>query len=174
MLIKALNEAKKLIPYAEELVTIDIPLRTISQVAHHTVQRVEEVLSELKNVENNPLADEDTKKSARDILKQYAQYLEQCAQDKAKKALKKKVSFPLRKKVIFRDNSTCQYCGKELNKKGIHIDHVIPYSLGGRTELDNLVVACAECNLKKSGHTLEEVNMKIINESHRTKNNSPI
>ena len=64
-----------------------------------------------------------------------------------------------------RDNRICQYCGKKLDKKGIHIDHVIPYSLGGRTELDNLVVACAECNLKKSGRTLAQVNMKIMKQN---------
>jgi 5-methylcytosine-specific restriction endonuclease McrA len=36
-------------------------------------------------------------------------------------------------------------------------DHVIPWNLGGRTSLDNLVTACATCNYGKDGYTLEEL-----------------
>ncbi len=31
-------------------------------------------------------------------------------------------------------------------------DHVIPVSLGGTNDLDNLVLACALCNIRKSNH----------------------
>lgn len=156
-----MDEARELLPYAKELQNIDVVALSYGWeenmcVEHHAVCQIEEVLSELKNVENNPLADEDIKQSARNILKQYAQY-------QTKKGLQRRPPSTIRKRVILRDNSTCRYCDKELKKKEIHIDHVIPYSLGGRTEVNNLVVACTKCNLKKSGHTLEEINMKIIN-----------
>lgn len=36
-------------------------------------------------------------------------------------------------------------------------DHVIPWNLGGRTSLDNLVSSCATCNYGKDGYTLEEI-----------------
>ncbi len=157
---KALDEAKELVPHADELLNIELTLLPGWEkefcVKHHTVWQVEEVLSELNNIENNPLADEDTKQSVRDVLEEYAQY-------KTKKVLQRNTPSTIRRKVILRDNSTCRYCGKELKKEEIHIDHVIPYSLGGRTEIDNLVVACTKCNLKKSGRTLKEIDMKIIN-----------
>lgn len=36
-------------------------------------------------------------------------------------------------------------------------DHVIPWNQGGRTDLDNLVSACATCNYGKDGNTLEQI-----------------
>jgi len=155
-----LDETKTLLPYAKELRNIDISLGLDLEesfcVKHNTICQVEKVLSELKNVEHNPLADKGLRQLTRNILKQYTQY-------QAKKVLQRNTPSTIRRKVILRDNSTCRYCGKKLEKKEIHIDHVIPYSLGGRTEADNLVVACIKCNLKKSGLTLKEANINIIN-----------
>lgn len=50
-----------------------------------------------------------------------------------------------------RDNFTCQYCNKS-QKDGakLHVDHVIPYSKGGKTIMENLKTACIDCNLGKS------------------------
>ena len=36
-----------------------------------------------------------------------------------------------------------------LRHRAMHLDHIIPFSKGGRTELDNLVVACESCNENK-------------------------
>ena len=55
-----------------------------------------------------------------------------------------------RGKILVRDNYTCQYCHKKLNQSQLHIDHIIPRSLGGSDHEKNLVVACVSCNLKKS------------------------
>jgi 5-methylcytosine-specific restriction endonuclease McrA len=43
----------------------------------------------------------------------------------------------------------CYYCGASL-KKEYHVDHVRPLTRGGRNSIDNLVLACAHCNLTKS------------------------
>lgn len=32
----------------------------------------------------------------------------------------------------------------------IHIDHIIPFSRGGKNHISNYQLLCAECNLKKS------------------------
>jgi hypothetical protein len=39
-------------------------------------------------------------------------------------------------------------------------DHVIPWNLGGRTNLTNLVSACATCNYGKDGFTIEQLGIE--------------
>ena len=58
----------------------------------------------------------------------------------------------LRQEVIDRDGHVCQYCGASVYGKNLHIDHVYPYSMGGKTIIDNLVVSCSECNRAKSNY----------------------
>lgn len=55
--------------------------------------------------------------------------------------------------VLNRDNFSCKYCGRSpMNEDGVilHIDHKIPKNQGGDNSIDNLITACAECNLGKS------------------------
>lgn len=40
-------------------------------------------------------------------------------------------------------------CGANLRKVAFHIDHIIPFSKGGTTTLDNLQALCGPCNLAK-------------------------
>ena len=56
----------------------------------------------------------------------------------------------LRFAVFRRDSYSCQYCGRRAPEFPLHVDHIIPWSRGGRTELANLRTACNECNLGKS------------------------
>ena len=58
--------------------------------------------------------------------------------------------------LFLRDAFACQYCsaGEELT-----FDHVIPRSRGGRTTWENIVTACARCNLAKGGRTPHEAHM---------------
>ena len=61
----------------------------------------------------------------------------------------------LRFAVLRRDGFRCAYCGRgEPESVKLHIDHIVPVARGGRTELENLVTACATCNLGKSGSDL--------------------
>ena len=58
----------------------------------------------------------------------------------------------LRDKIALRDNYTCQICGKYMpDGVGLHIDHIIPVSKGGKSIPSNLQVLCSKCNGKKSG-----------------------
>lgn len=43
----------------------------------------------------------------------------------------------------------CEYCGT-VCQDNFHIDHIHPLSKGGRHDEDNLTIACATCNQRKS------------------------
>lgn len=57
----------------------------------------------------------------------------------------------LRRRIKIRDRYTCQECGKYMpDEVGLHIDHIIPVSKGGKTVESNLQVLCDKCNLRKN------------------------
>lgn len=57
----------------------------------------------------------------------------------------------LRKQIMERDHYTCQICGKYMpDGVGLHIDHIIPISKGGKSIASNLQVLCSKCNGRKS------------------------
>ncbi|MFE4367961.1 MULTISPECIES: HNH endonuclease [unclassified Streptomyces] len=47
----------------------------------------------------------------------------------------------------------CAYCP---DGRAEHLDHVVPLSKGGTDTADNMVPACAKCNLSKGAKTLME------------------
>ena len=59
--------------------------------------------------------------------------------------------------LFLRDAFSCQYCGQGAD---LTFDHVIPRSRGGRTTWENIVTACAPCNLQKGGRTPREAQMR--------------
>ena len=62
---------------------------------------------------------------------------------------KERIPVNLRRMVIERDGLRCVYCGVDLLKNEVHLDHVVPESRGGPTSLNNLQVTCGKCNLEK-------------------------
>ncbi|MBU1628192.1 HNH endonuclease [bacterium] len=63
------------------------------------------------------------------------------------------INLSLRYEVLKRDNFRCIKCGvSPAISLGVqlHIDHIIPWSKGGETELTNLQTLCSDCNLGKS------------------------
>ncbi len=65
-----------------------------------------------------------------------------------------------RRAVFRRDGYRCQYCGRD--SAHLTLDHVIPRSRGGKHIWTNLVSACAACNRRKGGKTLDEARMKLL------------
>lgn len=66
--------------------------------------------------------------------------------------------------VFLRDRFRCQYCG---SSEDLTFDHLIPRAHGGRTTWDNIVTACAPCNLRKADKTLAEAAMHPAHWPHR-------
>lgn len=62
-----------------------------------------------------------------------------------------KMSESLRYDVFKRDNYRCCICGMS-SKDGVklQVDHIIPVSKGGKTEMSNLQTLCSRCNIGKS------------------------
>jgi len=61
--------------------------------------------------------------------------------------------------VFLRDRFSCQYCGDGFSSHDLTFDHVIPRSRGGRTTWDNVVTACAPCNLLKGNRLPRDARM---------------
>lgn len=62
------------------------------------------------------------------------------------------INLKLRFLVMQRDNFKCCACGASPAKDPsveLHIDHIIPWSKGGETVIDNLQTLCSKCNLGK-------------------------
>lgn len=57
----------------------------------------------------------------------------------------------LRFEILRRDNHRCRYCGA--TEVRLVIDHVVPTTLGGSDDPDNLVASCEPCNSGKSSTT---------------------
>lgn len=64
------------------------------------------------------------------------------------------VSKRTRFEVFRRDEFTCRYCRSADNP--LTIDHVVPTTLGGSDEPDNLVAACRDCNAGKGSTSPDE------------------
>lgn len=66
---------------------------------------------------------------------------------------KRDINLRMRFVVLKRDCFTCRACGASPAKNPaviLHVDHIVPWSRGGETELDNLQTLCSKCNLGKS------------------------
>jgi hypothetical protein len=63
------------------------------------------------------------------------------------------VSHELSRAVRARADGRCQYCLMHESLQGatFHIEHIIPQSKGGHSDLENLALACPGCNLHKAG-----------------------
>jgi len=62
--------------------------------------------------------------------------------------------YEVREYLLEKFSRKCCYCGKE--NIPLEIEHIIPKSRGGTNRIDNLCLACHECNQKKGNMTAEE------------------
>ena len=72
------------------------------------------------------------------------------------RTLQRKIS---RRALFARDGWRCMYCGTASGR--LTLDHVVPRSRGGDSVWENVVTACAPCNLKKGDRLPEEASMTM-------------
>jgi hypothetical protein len=62
-----------------------------------------------------------------------------------------RITAGVRSRVLARDHYRCKHCGISADLGAVlHIDHIIPISKGGTSDLGNLQTLCQDCNLGKS------------------------
>lgn len=62
--------------------------------------------------------------------------------------------------VYIRDCGLCRYCGADVSRHYVK-DHVHPKSKGGSNRIENMALACSECNSKKGAKTPEQAGMVL-------------
>lgn len=84
----------------------------------------------------------------------------------------------LRRKILIRDNYTCQICGNSKQKEPnllLEIDHIIPLSRGGMTSEENLQTLCWKCNRSKGtkilGKNISNIENKFVEHKHTSVSN---
>ena len=60
------------------------------------------------------------------------------------------------RRAVLRSAIACCYCETSAFFARFEVDHVHPWSRGGTHDPENLVAACARCNLEKSDMTVSE------------------
>ncbi len=75
----------------------------------------------------------------------------------------------LRAEVLRRDNFTCQWCGAKSPEAELQVDHTIPRSRGGWTELRNLQTLCKSCNIGKFDKPPPKRRLKMRPELYQNK-----
>ncbi len=67
-----------------------------------------------------------------------------------------------RENVYARDEGRCQYCLKPVTRAEATYDHVVPRSQGGKTNWENIVIACVPCNQAKGGRTPGQAGLRAV------------
>jgi 5-methylcytosine-specific restriction endonuclease McrA len=67
-----------------------------------------------------------------------------------------------RQNIYARDNYRCQYCNRKLSGNELTYDHILPRSMGGKTDWTNIVTCCIECNRRKGGRTPEQAGLRLV------------
>jgi hypothetical protein len=68
------------------------------------------------------------------------------------------ISIGLRFRVLHRDRFKCVLCGDHPARNAdcvLHVDHILPWSRGGKTREDNLRTLCATCNVGRGNRFIE-------------------
>lgn len=74
---------------------------------------------------------------------------------------RKKISSAVRKIVYAKDQGRCYLCGNPVDEETFEVEHKVPVAKGGTNNLDNMYVACHECNTMKNSMFFDDFMQKI-------------
>jgi len=86
------------------------------------------------------------------VIPETQEEISEVAQEKEiifKHKTKRNPSERLKVQVLMRDGNKCRLCGITVTGENIHFDHILAWSKGGETVLENIQVLCALHNLAK-------------------------
>ena len=82
--------------------------------------------------------------------------------DKKSKKIKRKHYSASTKRLMYEKyNGKCQLCGKKLTLEDMTLDHIIPLAAGGIDDVENLWIACKQCNWIKADTLPEDFQKRI-------------
>jgi 5-methylcytosine-specific restriction endonuclease McrA len=66
--------------------------------------------------------------------------------------------------LIERDGGACVWCGRELWRRDLTREHVVPRSRGGTLTAENAVVACRRCNKRRGSKPVDAYVRELLRE----------
>ena len=63
--------------------------------------------------------------------------------------------------LIERDGPECVWCGRELWRSDLTLDHVVPRSRGGHMTSENALLACRSCNGRRGSRPVDAVRRSL-------------
>jgi HNH endonuclease len=66
--------------------------------------------------------------------------------------------------LIERDGPSCVWCGREVWRRDLTREHVVPRSRGGHLTLDNAVLACRSCNRRRGSRPVDAFVRELLRE----------
>lgn len=104
----------------------------------------------------NYINDEDAQKHSSNV--QVQEPTSETSFGTSQRKTSRDINLRLRFITLQRDKFKCCACGASPAKDPsveLHVDHIIPWSKGGETTIDNLQTLCSKCNLGKSDLVLD-------------------
>jgi 5-methylcytosine-specific restriction endonuclease McrA len=66
--------------------------------------------------------------------------------------------------LIERDGAACVWCGRELWRRDLTREHVVPRSRGGHMTAENALVACRPCNRRRGSRPVDAYVRELLRE----------
>jgi len=73
-----------------------------------------------------------------------------------------RVTKKIKEQLLKASDYKCEYCGVEVNEHTAMIDHKIPISAGGTSDIENLAIACPKCNILKADKILGRISNPVV------------
>ncbi len=82
---------------------------------------------------------------------------------KRKTKIKRKIYSDEERKIIYnKSNERCELCGQRLLFSNMTLDHIVPLSMGGADDMENLQASCFACNQFKSNILPDDFMDRVI------------